>query len=311
MGDVMMAVRLHDYQGIESLRYESTPRPVLAADELLIKVEAAAVNPVDWKIAEGYGSDIWKHHLPITLGCECSGVVVEAGSTAARQVGEEVFSLVDLTRCGAFAEFVVARSNEVAAKPESMSHRQAAAVPVAALTSWQALFETAGLSEGQSVLIHAAAGGVGSVAVQLAKSRGARVIGTASGANEAFVRQLGADRFVDYRSKRFEQVVAEVDVVYDTIGGQTQRRSFEVLKPGGFLVSIVGPADEALAEQHGVRCGFAAVVPNSEQLAKVAELVQAGAIKTEIAASLPLAEAKQALARNREGHTRGKLILHP
>lgn len=308
----MWALRLHEHTGIAGIRVEQIERPVPGAGEVLLDVRTAGVNPVDWKIAGGELQAMLAHTLPITLGCDVSGVVAAVGEdVAGLQVGDEAFGYVSLARCGGFAEAVLALPAELARKPENVTHAEAAAVPVAALTSWQALFDTAGLVEGQSVLVHAAAGGVGSLAVQLAKVRGARVVGTASAANEAFVRELGVDQFVDYRSTRFEDVVEPVDVVFDTIGGDTQERSFGVLRRGGYLVSIVHPPSEDLAARLGVSAAFIAVQPDGAQLTELARQMEAGRLRASVARSYPLAEGIEALRESRKGHTRGKLVLRP
>ena len=308
----MRAVRLHEHKGIQGVRVEEVEQPVPGFGEVLLDVRAAGVNPVDWKIAEGELQAMLGHTLPITLGCDVSGTVAAVGAdVAGLQVGDEAFGYVSLARCGGYADAVIALPAELARKPEGISHEEAAAIPVAALTSWQALFDTAGLREGQTLLVHAAAGGVGSIAVQLAKARGARVVGTASGGNEEFVRGLGVDRFVDYRSTRFEDAVQHVDVVLDTVGGDTQERSFGVLRRGGHLVSIVHPPDEGLAARHGVSAGFIAVQPDGAQLTEIARMMDARSLRASVARTFPLEDGVDALEQSREGHTRGKLVLVP
>ncbi len=307
MSQTMQAVRMHEHVGIDGLRVEEVARPAPGVGEVLIEMKAAGVNPVDWKIAEGFSKEAFNHTLPMALGCEVSGVIAEVGEgVEGFATGDAVFGYLSLMRFGAYAHYVIALPDEIAAKPGDLSHEEAAAIPVGALTSAQALFDTAGLGAGQTVLIHAAAGGVGSAAVQLAKARGATVIGTASGANEAFVRSLGADEFIDYRTTAFEEAVRDVDVVYDTIGGDTQARSFGVLKPGGFLVSILTPPSAELAERHGVKAATLMVAPNGRQLAEIAPHV-----KPTIAQTFPLAETHAALKQSRSGRTRGKLIVLP
>jgi NADPH:quinone reductase-like Zn-dependent oxidoreductase len=205
------------------LRYEDTPRPAPAAGEVLIKIRAAAVNPADWKIRAGYAKDFLKYKLPFIPGWDASGVIEEVGAGAARlKKGDEVYTRPDITRDGSYAEYIIVRESEVALKPKSLDHVHAAAIPLAALTAWQALFDAGGLTAGQRVLIHAAAGGVGSFAVQLARWKGAHVIGTASARNQQFLRELGADETIDYNAGRFEDVVRDVDVVLDAMGGETQ-----------------------------------------------------------------------------------------
>ncbi len=239
----MKAIRIHQYGGPEVLAQVEMQRPAPGANEVLIKVKAASVNPIDWKVRAGHMKDIFPLTFPATLGLDVSGTVEEVGPDAARfKRGDEVYASLELGAGGGYAEYVVAKETIVAKKPGTLNHVQAAAVPVAGLTAWQALFEVAQLRAGQKVLIHAAAGGVGNFAVQFAKAKGAHVIGTASSKNQAFLGELGVDHAVDYQKTRFEDVVQDADVVLDTIGGETQERSFKALKKGGILVSIVRKA---------------------------------------------------------------------
>jgi NADPH:quinone reductase-like Zn-dependent oxidoreductase len=308
--DTMKAVRMHSYGGPEVLIYGDAPRPMPGPGEVLIRVHAAGVNPVDWKVREGYLQQMIHYSLPLIPGWDVSGQVEALGpGVVTVQEGEEVFSRPDISRDGAYAEYIVARESEVAAKPMSVGHVQAAAIPLAALTAWQSLFDAAKLAAGQRVLIHAAAGGVGSFAVQLARWKGAHVIGTASAQNQAFVGELGAAETIDYQTTRFEDIARDMDVVFDTMGGDTQKRSWKVLKKGGILVSIVNapPAEEAA--KYGVRAAYVFVQPNAGQLGEIARLVDFGEIKAIVEAVLPLSEARQAQERNRKGHTRGKIVL--
>jgi len=306
---MMNAVRIHRYGGPEVLRYEKAPRPEPGTGEVLIRVHGAGVNPVDWKVREGYARDFLKHTLPLVPGWDVSGVVEAAGPGATRwKPGDELFSRPDIARNGAYAEFLVVRESEAARKPQSLDHLQAAAVPLAALTAWQALFDAAGLSPGQTVLIHAAAGGVGHFAVQLAKWKGARVIGTASGGNQAFLRTLGADETIDYTTTRFEEIVRDADVVLDTMGGDTQQRSWKTLREGGILSTILAPPPEE-AVPPGKRLGYTFVQPNAEQLSEIATLIDAGKVRTVVETVLPLPEARSAQERSQAGHVRGKIVL--
>jgi NADPH:quinone reductase-like Zn-dependent oxidoreductase len=306
----MKAVCIYSHGGPEVLRYEEMPLPRPQTGEVLVRVHAAGINPVDWKIREGLLHDLLQHAFPLVLGWDVSGVVESLGPDTSRlRVGDEVYSKPDITRDGAYAEFIVIKESEVALKPASLDHVHAAALPLAGLTAWQALFETAGLTAGQRVLIHAAAGGVGNIAVQLAKWKGAHVIGTASSKNHDFLRKLGVDQAVDHEKERFEDVVAPVDVVLDTIGGDTQARSWKVLKPGGFLVSIVSPPSTELAAAHGVREKFIFTQANAGQLAEIARVVDAGKLKAYVETILPLSAAKRAQELSQRGHTCGKLVL--
>jgi NADPH:quinone reductase-like Zn-dependent oxidoreductase len=306
----MKAVRIHNYGGPEVLKFEDAPRPQPGPGELLVRIHAAAVNPVDWKVRAGYLKERIQYPLPLIPGWDFSGVIEATGPGVTRlKKGDEVYARPDIARNGAYAEYIVAKESEVALKPKSVDHVQAAAIPLAALTAWQALFDTSDLSTGQKVLIHGAAGGVGSFAVQLAKWKGAHVIGTASGRNQSFLRDLGVDEPIDYEKTRFEDVVHDVDVVLDTIGGDTQKRSWKVLKKGGILVSIVSPPSAEEAAKHGVRSGYVFVQPNASQLAEIAKLVDSGKLKPVVEAVLPLAEARRAQEMNETGHTRGKIVL--
>jgi NADPH:quinone reductase-like Zn-dependent oxidoreductase len=243
-------------------------------------------------------------------GWDFSGIVEAAGSGASRlKVGDEVFCFPGLSRPGAYAEFAAARESDVALKPKSLDHIHAAALPVAGLTAWQALFDVAKLRARQKVLIHAAAGGVGSVAVQLAKWKRARVVGTASARNQAFLKELGADETIDYEQARFESVARGMDVVFDTIGGETQKRSLEALKKGGILVSIVSAPSAEDAARHGIRQAHVMVQPNALQLAEIAELADSGKLKVNVETVLPLSEARRAQEMSQTGHTRGKIVL--
>lgn len=307
----MKAVRIHAYGGPELLHYETAPRPVPNPDDLLIRVRAAAVNPVDWKIREGYLQGFLNHRLPLIPGWDVSGEVVNVGPEATGfKIGDAVYARPNIERDGSYAEYIAVKASEAAHKPTRLSHDHAAAVPLAALTAWQALVDVAQLQAGQTVLIHAAAGGVGSFAVQLAKARGAQVIATASAVNTGIVAELGADQFVDYTKTRFEEIVKDVDVVFDTLGGDTQDRSWQVLKPGGILVSIISPPVEETAAKHGVRSAFVFVQPNGQQLAAIARLIDEGRMKPIIHTVLPLSEARQAQVISQGGHARGKIVLH-
>ncbi len=306
----MKAVRIHDYGGPEVILYEEVPRPEPVADEILIQVQAAGVNPVDWKIREGFGKEWFGHQLPLTLGCDLAGIVASTGNqVTALKPGDAVYGYVNLARCGAYAEYAIARESEITLKPQALDFEQAAAIPVGALTSWQALFDIAKLTSGQKVLIHAAAGGVGHLAVQLAKAKGAFVIGTVSAKNAEFARDLGVDVLIDYRSTRFENEVKDADVVFDTIGEDTQERSFKVLKRGGGLVSAVSEPPEDACKRHGVRGNMVAVQPNADQLAEISALIESGQVHPTIATTMPLENARPAHELSQSGHTRGKIIL--
>ena len=306
----MKAVCIYGYGGPEVLVYEDAPRPHPGEGEVLVRVHAAGINPVDWKIREGHLKEMLHHTFPLVLGWDLSGVVAALGPATERfKVGDEVFSRPDILRDGAYAEFIVVKESDLALKPKSIDHLHAAALPLAALTGWQTLFDAGGLTAGQRVLIHAAAGGVGHIAMQLAKVKGAHVIGTASAKNHEFVRKLGADQVVDYDTERFEDVVSPVDMVLDTIGGDTQERSWKVLKPGGILVSIASPPKAEAAAAHGARQAFVFTQPNAGQLAEIAALVEAQKLKAVVETVLALADATRGLELSERGHGRGKIVL--
>jgi NADPH:quinone reductase-like Zn-dependent oxidoreductase len=305
----MKAVRIHAYGGPEVLQCEDAPCPRPGRGELLVRVHAAGVNPVDWKVREGHLSYFLKYPLPMVPGWDFSGVVAMRGPGAERlHEGDEVYARPDLGRDGTYAQYIAVRESEVAMKPRSVDHIHAAAIPLAALTAWQA-FDKANLSRGQRVLIHAAAGGVGTFALQLAKLRGAYVIGTASERNRDFLHELGADEVIDYQNTRFEDVVHDVDMVFDTMGGDTQQRSWQVLRKGGVLVSILGPPPAEPAEAHGVRGTSTFVQPNPDQLAEIAKLIDDGKLKVIVETVLPLCEARRAQELSEAGHVRGKIVL--
>jgi NADPH:quinone reductase-like Zn-dependent oxidoreductase len=312
----MKAVRIHAYGGPEVLRHEDAPVPEPRQGDVLVRVHAAGVNPVDWKARQGYLRQMIDYPLPMIPGWDVAGVVERLGPGAQGfAVGDEVFARPDLSRDGAYAEYLAVRATELARKPRTLDFVQSAAVPLAALTAWQALFEapapfvSAAVQRGQTVLVHAGAGGVGTFAIQLAKWRGARVVTTASGKNAAFLRDLGADEVVDYAKTRFEDAVRGVDAVFDTVGGETQARSWKVLKPGGVQVSIVGRPSEEEAKAHGARAAYVFVQPDAAQLAEIARLLDAGTLKAIVSEVLPLAEARRAHELSQAGHVRGKLVL--
>jgi len=306
----MQAVRLHSFGGPEVLVLEKMPRPQAGAGEVLIRVHAAGVNPLDWKVRAGHVKAWLQHRLPLIPGWDVSGVVeAVAPDVTAFKIGDGVYGMLDFMRNGAYAEYVAARTLNLAFKPNSIDHIQAGAVPLASLTAWQSLFEVAGLKSGQTVLIHAAAGGVGHFAVQFAKWKEAKVIGTASAGNENFLRGLGADEVIDYRTTKFEEAVQDVDVVLDTIGGDTQQRSWQVLRKGGILVATLGISSLEAAHQHGVRGEGVMVHPDAAQLTQIAALIDAGKLKPAVTTILPLAEAARAHELGERGHVRGKIVL--
>ncbi|MDX2243087.1 MAG: NADP-dependent oxidoreductase [Leptolyngbyaceae cyanobacterium bins.302] len=306
----MKAMRIHAYGGPETLVYEEADCPTSGSGQVLLRVHAAGVNPMDWKIREGWFKDIFDYPLPLILGTDVAGVVesVGAGVTTLKP-GQAVYGVVDMTLSGSYAEYAIARTETIAPKPETIDYQQSAAIPIASMTAWQGLFEVGGLSAGQSVLIHAAAGGVGSFAVQFAKLYGLEVIGTASTQNLTYVYELGADEVIDYQTTDFEQRVYGVDMVFDPLGGETQVRSLKVLKPGSILVSTATPPDPRLVAQAGVRAVMMMVQPQATLLTKIAALIDQGKVKLPKYQVFSLYEARQAHELSQQGHVRGKLVL--
>lgn len=306
----MKAVRIHAYGGPEVLSYEDAPMPEITEEDVLIRVYAAAVNPVDWKIREGHLQQFLPYPLPLILGWDVSGVVEAVGANVtAFKPGDQVYARPSLERNGAYAEYIAVKASEVAFKPKTIDHVQAAAVPLAAITAWHSLFEAGQLTAGQRVLIHAAAGGVGSYAVQFARWKGADVIGTASGRNRDFLLELGADQVVDYSAEAFEQVVEPVDVVFDTIGGEVQQRSWQIIKPGGILVSVISPPSEEQAVAHHCRSAYVFIQPRADWLTEIGQLIDAGHVKPIVEAVLPLSQAAEAHQMSQTGRTRGKIVF--
>jgi len=302
----MKAIQVHAYGGPDVLELEEVPRPQPAPDEVLVKVYASGVNPVDWKIRQGYR----QHPLPFIPGWDVSGVVEEAGRNVTDfRTGDEVYGRPDTSRNGSYAEYITVKAIELGRKPTSVDHIAAAAIPLAGLTAWQALFEHAQLKKGQKLFIHGASGGVGTYAVELAKWKGAYVIGTASAQNLSFLKELGADEAVDYHTKNFEKQFTDIDVVFDTIGGDTQKRSLQMLKPGGILVTTLKVEDEAAFKQKGVRITGMLTTSKKENLEAIAQLVDDGFVKPIISKILPLEAAEEAHRIIQNGHVRGKIVL--
>ena len=305
----MKAVSINRYGDESVLNYSDVNRPEPQADEILVKVRASGVNGLDWKIRDGLG-EMFGLNLPFTLGCEISGIIEKLGVEVENfKIGDEVFALLDVQRGGGYAEYAIAKTSEIALKPKNLDFETAASVPVGALTAQRAIFDTAQLESGQTILIHGAAGVVGSMAVQFAKAKGARVVGTASGDDAEFVKSLGADTVIDYKKEKFEDAVKDVDVVFDTVGGDTQERSFQVLKKGGFLVSTVAPPSADKAKEFGVLVAMVNTPPNAERLNEATRLIESGKLKTRVGTILPLSGVKKAHELSKTGHPHGKIVL--
>ena len=306
----MKAVRSRTRGGHETLLYEDAPEPRLGEGDALVRVHAAAITPTELTWNSTWTDVHGKDRRPIVPSFEVSGKV-ERVAPDVRDLaeGDTVYGLLNFWRDGAAAEYAAVRAADLAPKPRSLNHVQAAAVPLSGLTAWQALFDHARLSRGDRVLIHGAAGGVGSFAVQFAHWRGAEVIATASKRHDEFLTGLGADKVLDYSSVRFEETVRDIDAVLDTVGGDTLERSWEVLREHGILVTIAGDAPEDKAAKYGVRAASILVQPNRDQLIQIGQLIDAGTIRPIVAAVFPLSDAREAFARGLAGHNRGKLVL--
>ena len=306
----MKAARIHGRGGPEQIFFEDAPLPEVRGGDVLVKARATGITPAELIWDETYQNADGTARIPSIPGHEVSGIVERmAGDVADFRIGDEVYGLPDFPRDGAAAEFVAVRAVNLALKPRSIPHTQAAALPLSALTAWQALFEHAHLAAGQSVLIHGGAGGVGSLAVQLARWRGARVLATASAPDTAFVHSLGADVVIDHHATIFENELRDMDVVLDTIGDETRRRSWRVLRKGGVLVTLVSPIPAGEAEQNGARGIFFIVSGNRGQLEQIDALVDGGKLKPVIAEVLPLARAREAFEHGTASHAAGKIVL--
>ncbi|AKT38086.1 NADP-dependent oxidoreductase [Chondromyces crocatus] len=304
----MKAVRIHEFGGAEVLRYEDVPRPVAQEGELLVRVVAAGVNPLDSKVRAGSLRGLIR--LPYTLGWELSGVVEAVGpKVTAFKPGDAIYTYMGRERGGAHAEYAIVPERQASRKPSTLSFRDAAAVPASALTAWQALYESGHLRAGQTVFVQGGSGGLGGYAIQFAKLRGARVIASASTKNLDLLRQLGADEVVDYTTTRVTDVVRNVDVVLDAVGGEVLTAAIPLVRRGGFVVTLVGTPDAATLEKHGALGVGANVRPDAKQLDAIRGLFEAGKLQVHVTQTYPLAEVEKAHAQIATGHTRGKLVL--
>jgi NADPH:quinone reductase-like Zn-dependent oxidoreductase len=298
------AIRFHEYGGSEKLVLETVPRPAPKANEVLVKVQFAGVNPIDWKIRAGFLKDYMPVQLPFIPGIDVSGTVEEIGSEVkSLKEGQAVYGIAT----GAYAEYALALSNEVTAKPDNLSFELAATLPVGALTGWKAV-EDAGIRAGQTVVVLGAAGGVGLFAVQFARAKGARVIGTASTANLNFVKSLGAEQSVDYTKGLLETEIKGSDVVIDTVGGEALEKSYGLLKKGGVLVTVAGQISEEKAKERGVKALRSGRGP-AENLKMIGEMMAAKTLRTEVGKIFPLAEARAAQDLSQTRHGRGRILL--
>ena len=313
----MRAIIINEFGGRDKLQLADVPLPEIKEDEILVAVKAAGVNPVDYKAREGYLRERLPHQFPVILGWDAAGIVERIGTRVTTfKAGDEVYAYCrkPVVQYGAYAEYIALPAVNVALKPKNMTMEEAATVPLTALTAYQALFDKVKLQKNEIVLIHAAAGGVGTFAVQMAKKHGARVLGTASGKNHDYLRAMGVDEPIDYTAGDFLAAVHKiyqngVDAVLDSIGGETLSRSAKILKKGGRIVSLLDEAAVKKLKMQGIKASYLFVSPNAEQLSKIAKMIENGSLRTSIFASFPLAEAARAHELMEQGHVVGKIVL--
>lgn len=307
----MKAARIHEYGDATKIRVEDAPLPILNDDDVLIRAVAASVNPVDWKIRRGYLQQMINYPLPLTLGWDVSGVVEAVGAAVTEfKAGDAVYSRPDIMRNGTYAEYVAVRESEIAFKPTTISHVEAASLPLVSITAWEVLINAASLSAGQRVLIHAGAGGVGSIAIQLAKSLGAHVTATASTGKLALLRSLGADEVIDYKRQDIATSARQMDVVFDTVGETVHDAAWASLNKGGILVSIAAKPSEERAKAEGKRAAFVFIQPSATILTKLAELVDTGQIRPLIGGEFSLDNAAKAQLASETGRMTGKIVIY-
>ncbi|OZB95322.1 NADP-dependent oxidoreductase [Paenibacillus sp. XY044] len=306
MSKLMQAAQIHEYGGPDVLKIGEVEVPQPKTGEVLVRIVYAAVIPLDYKIRNGWVQDVFPVTFPYIPGFYASGHIEAVGpDVTAFKPGDRVFGTVK----GGYAEYAIAIANDLVSMPDHLSYEDAATIKAGAETAWKALFTEGELEPGQTVLIHAAAGGVGQFAVQLAKWKGATVIGTASTANLDFVKSLGADQVIDYTTTRFEEAVPHVDLIVDSVGGDTETRSWSVLKRGGILVSLTQPPSAEAAKEHGVTAKFNTKFPTPEDSETIARMIADGKLKVSIETIFPLSQAKSALEKSETGHGRGRILL--
>lgn len=312
----MKAITIKEFGGIEKLIFDEIPNPKPASNEVLIELIYTSVNPVDWKIREGYLKNRLPHQFPLILGWDAAGKIVAIGKDVKNfKIGDEVFAYCrkPTVQWGTYAEYIAVDAESVALKPKNINFAQAASIPLVGLTAWQALFDSAKLQKGETILIHAGAGGVGSLAIQLAKYAGAKILTTASPVNFSYVKKLGADIAIDYHGGFIEEVKKAapqgVDVVLDCIGGQTLQNSLKILKPQGRIVGIVEKLDPAIAEKNNVQGSYVFVRPNGRQLEEIGKLISENRVSAPNIEEMPLRDAAKAQEKNKAGHSKGKIVL--
>ncbi|WP_339185026.1 NADP-dependent oxidoreductase [Oceanobacillus sp. FSL W7-1293] len=309
----MKAIIIEQYGDANQLKEkDDISIPEIKDNQVLVEMHATSINPIDWKLREGYLQEGLPFEFPIILGWDVAGVIKQVGKNVTSfQVGDEVFARPALTPNGTYAAYTAVDEELLALKPKNISFEEAAAVPLAGLTAWQCLVNFSEIIKGDKVLIHAGSGGVGSMAIQIAKSFGAYVASTASGKNERFLKELGVDQFINYKEEDFEDVLQDYDIVVDTLGGEILNKSFHVLKEGGRLVSIAGQPDEKLAKPKGVKAGFLWLEPDGGELSELGKLMEDGKLKPYIGHTFPLTEngLKEAHRLSETHHAKGKIVI--
>jgi NADPH:quinone reductase-like Zn-dependent oxidoreductase len=307
---MMKAVVLNEYGGREVLKYQEVPRPEPKEDEILVHVMAAAINPVDTYVRQGMFGKRAIGNGSTILGYDISGVVEKTGANVKKfKKGDAVYCYLSVMRGGGYAEFAIAKESETALKPKNINFVEAAAVPLAATTAWQALIDSAKIDQGQTVLIHGGSGGVGSFGIQIAKARGAKVIATASTAHQQLLKQLGVDQAIDYTTTKFEDVVKDVDVVLNCVRADALSRSYGVVKKGGVIVSITDEPDQTECAKHGLRCSRLGAHPDAKVLEELTKLIEAHKVRPIVSQTFPLSEAVKAHEQIETHHTLGKIVL--
>lgn len=313
----MKAVFIKEFGGIEKLHFEELPAPKPKDNEVLIKIAYTSVNPVDWKIREGFFKEKMPHEFPVILGWDAAGTITAIGNNVTNfKVGDEVFAYCrkPTIQMGTYAELTAVNSDHVALKPKNINFAEAAAIPLVSLTAWQALFDHAKIKSGDTILIHAGAGGVGSMAIQLAKHAGAKIYATASEKNHSYIKELGADVAIDYHKENLTETTKAMepkgfDIVFDCVGKDTLKNSYDLVKRGGHLVSIAGEVDQTLTGKHGITGSYCFVAPNGIQLKKLAELIESKKLKAPHIQEMNLSDAAKALEQSRKATTQGKVVL--
>ncbi|WP_075038370.1 NADP-dependent oxidoreductase [Halobacillus dabanensis] len=308
----MKAIVIEQYGNKDQLIEKEMKYPVPKENQVIVEMHATSINPIDWKLREGYLKEMLDFDFPIILGWDAAGVVTEVGAAVTNfSEGDRVFARPETTRFGTYAEYTAIDEHLLAHLPENISFEEAAAVPLAGLTARQCLVDFADIKAGDRVLIHAGSGGVGHYAIQIAKQKGAYVATTASGKNKEWVENLGVDRFINYKEEDFSEVISDFDIVLDTIGGDVQEKSFKVLREGGRLPSIVQPPDEKLAEEHEVKAGFEWLEPSGEKLSSLAKMMEEGELTSVIGHQFDFTEKglKEAHDLSETHHAKGKIVI--